>query len=214
MTAKSLNLHSIRTAKTDTAPSSQASSPAKSSQPETPFGPASLSTADRSLLVRVLNRNLLQQREESSLQSLNSDPLLTSLPAGSPLSYPNSATARMLPDQTWSNLSPIAAENPDNLEDRSPTTPAAALLASCDSPTSVLLHAAGNYRPDAVVPPPPTPASYSEPCTPINDSIQQLSKSCSASNLQATQTYETISRYQHTLQTAAKDGFIHNTEGL
>ena len=49
----------------------------------------------------------------------------------------------MLPDQTWSNLGPSAAEIPDNLEDRSPITPAAALLANCDSPTSVLLHAAG-----------------------------------------------------------------------
>lgn len=72
----------IRTSTASTACSSHTASPSSSSQPETPFAQARLSTTERSLLVRVLNRNLQQQREDSSLQSLSSDPLLTSLPAG------------------------------------------------------------------------------------------------------------------------------------
>ena len=182
MTANFLTLHKLRTAESDTASCSQTDSPAKGSRPETPLAAVNLSNGDRSLLVRVLNRNLLQQREESNLHSLHSDPLLTSLPAGesltrsdqlskpiwkdghascvsieqclcqpnnvrragSPLSYPNSATARMLPDQTWAALHTHATSTPDSPDDRSPVTPAALLLSSCDSPTTVLLQAAGN----------------------------------------------------------------------
>ena len=50
--------------------------------PETPVAPLRLSTANRSLLVRVLNRNLAQQQQDTGLQSLSSDPLLNALPAG------------------------------------------------------------------------------------------------------------------------------------
>lgn len=66
-----------------TVASSQSTSPSsQNSQLETPFAPARVTTANRSLLVRVLNKNLAQQREEANMQSLSSDPLLTSLPAG------------------------------------------------------------------------------------------------------------------------------------
>ena len=82
MTTALQGLGSVRTRDINTAISSQTSSPNSSSQLETPFAPSRLTNMDRSLLVRVLNRNLLHQREDSSLQSLSSDPLLTSLPAG------------------------------------------------------------------------------------------------------------------------------------
>ena len=73
----------IRTHAASAATSSQSTSPSsQNSQSETPFAPARVTAADRSLLVRVLNRNLAQQREEANMQSLSSDPLLTSLPAG------------------------------------------------------------------------------------------------------------------------------------
>lgn len=180
MTASLQSPSCIRTRAASTATSSQSTSPSsQNSQSETPFAPAKLAAANRSLLVRVLNRNLVQQREEATMQSLGSDPLLTSLPAGkfhqvtptvledilaaqafcedttacsfpshathvagSPLSYPNTATARMVADHIWSPLeSQLTSINSPDV--RSPTTPAAALLSSCDSPTSVLLHSTG-----------------------------------------------------------------------
>ena len=72
----------IQTQDTHTPTSSQSPSPSSSSQSETPFTAARVTAADRPLLVRVLNRNLVQQREEANMQSLGSDPLLTGLPAG------------------------------------------------------------------------------------------------------------------------------------
>lgn len=193
MTTALQGLGSVRTRDINTAISSQTSSPNSSSQLETPFAPSRLTNMDRSLLVRVLNRNLLHQREDSSLQSLSSDPLLTSLPAGSPLSYPNSATARVVADHLWSPLDPQTTASLEGQADRSPMTPAAELLSTCDSPTSVLLLAAGVCRADAMAPPPPTPASYSEPCTP-SGSAEQVRKSCSASNL--VQIHETVADLQ------------------
>ena len=61
-----------------TATASGEISPAECPPPATTH----LNTARGSLLVRVLNRNLAQQQQESSLQSLSSDPLLNALPAG------------------------------------------------------------------------------------------------------------------------------------
>lgn len=83
MTASLQSPSCIRTRAASTATSSQSTSPvSQNSQSETPFAPAKLAAANHSLLVRVLNRNLVQQREEANMQSLGSDPLLTSLPAG------------------------------------------------------------------------------------------------------------------------------------
>ena len=83
MTASLRSPSCIKTHAAGTATSSQSTSPSsQNSQSETPFAPASVTAANRSLLVRVLNRNLAQQREEANMQSLSSDPLLTSLPAG------------------------------------------------------------------------------------------------------------------------------------
>ena len=83
MTARLQSPSCIITRAESTATSSQSTSPSsQNSQLETPFTPAKLAAAHRSLLVRVLNRNLVQQREEANMQSLGSDPLLTSLPAG------------------------------------------------------------------------------------------------------------------------------------
>lgn len=50
--------------------------------PDTPITPLRLSTANRTLLVRVLNRNLAQQRQDIGSQSSSGDPLLDALPAG------------------------------------------------------------------------------------------------------------------------------------
>ena len=72
----------IQTQDTYTPASSQSPSPNSSSQPETPFTATRVTAADRPLLVRVLNRNLVQQREEANMHSLGSDLLLNSLPAG------------------------------------------------------------------------------------------------------------------------------------
>lgn len=178
----------IKTLAASPAASSQSASPSSNSQSENPFAVARVTAADRSLLVRVLNRNLIQQREDANLQSLGSDPLLTSLPAGktpysqakcliacrppthllaaaqvnavhcsqlgcvpkfanaaiagSPLSYPNTATARMVAEPNWSPLE-AHLTGIDSPDDRSPVTPAAALLSDCNSPTSVLLHSTG-----------------------------------------------------------------------
>lgn len=186
MTASSQSPSCIRTRAASPATSSQGASPSSNSQSDNPFASARMAAADRSLLVRVLNRNLAHQREEANLQSLGSDPLLTSLPAGkashtkssvwlaaqavtkcgssqcwsqfqpwmgfqlckccnagSPLSYPNTATARMVADHMWS---PIESHltGIDSPDDRSPITPAAAaLLSDCYSPTSVLLQSTG-----------------------------------------------------------------------
>ncbi|KAL3136449.1 hypothetical protein ABBQ38_005704 [Trebouxia sp. C0009 RCD-2024] len=181
MTANLQSPSCIKTLAASPATSSQSASPSSNSLSENPFTAARVTAADRSLLVRVLNRNLIQQREDANLQSLGSDPLLTSLPAGSPLSYPNTATARNVADQLWS---PIESHltGIDSPDDRSPVTPAAALLSDCNSPTSVLLHSTGRLRADATAPPPPTPASCSEPCTP-SSSIHHIHKSSSTSNL-------------------------------
>ena len=82
MTASLQSPSCIRTHAASSATSSQSASPSSTSQSENSFAAARVTAADRSLLVRVLNRNLIQQREEANLQSLGSDPLLTSLPAG------------------------------------------------------------------------------------------------------------------------------------
>ena len=83
MTASLQSPSCIKIHAASTATSSQSTSPSsQNSQSETPFAPARVTAANRSLLVRVLNRNLAQQREEANIQSLSSDPLLASLPAG------------------------------------------------------------------------------------------------------------------------------------
>lgn len=176
----------IQTQDTYTPASSQSPSPNSSSQPETPFTATRVTAADRPLLVRVLNRNLVQQREEANMHSLGSNLLLNSLPAGSPLSHPNTATAHTANNNAWSPLD-IQNASPDSPAERSPTTPAAVFLCKCDSPTSVLWQTTGRFRAGAAAPPPPTPASWSEPCTPIGSSIahneHRVHKSTSASSL-------------------------------
>lgn len=97
MTASLQSPSRIRTHAASTATSSQSTSPSsQNSQAESQFVPARVNVADRSLLVRVLNGNLAQQREEANMQSLSSDPLLTSLPAGKfPQSPPTSAADKL-----------------------------------------------------------------------------------------------------------------------
>lgn len=203
MTASSQSPSCIRTRAASPATSSQGASPSSNSQSDNPFASARMAAADRSLLVRVLNRNLAHQREEANLQSLGSDPLLTSLPAGSPLSYPNTATARMVADHMWS---PIESHltGIDSPDDRSPITPAAAaLLSDCYSPTSVLLQSTGRLRADATAPPPPTPASCSEPCTP-SSSIHHIHKASSTSNLVQLLDPSAAALHQHVVAVAFK----------
>ena len=78
-----------------TATDSKCPSPASCTPPETPLAPLRLSAANRSLLVRILNRNLAQQQhQDTALQSLSSDPLLNALPAGNASAHLHSYTTQ------------------------------------------------------------------------------------------------------------------------